>query len=407
MIKNIILVGIPFCTNLGDPAIFWTVNNIIDTIMENEGLSVELRTVDIDAKQFYGDKPLTSFIYFSKHYFVKMLFKFLTFFNANKLIRKLKNYYICKLSKKNFSNHTDSNTIGVIFVGGGIIKFQYQLFWKQIINIIKISNKSKIPVMFNCVGVESFDEKNNKCRKLKKYLNYNIVKKITVRDDFALLQNNYIFNDNIDIKSVYDPVCFINKFLKSKKARKHKKNPMIGLCICRFRLFKDNNIDFDTKAQLEFWRKIVTIITKNNYNYILFSNGNENDYLSQLEVYEYLKKNKLAKSTNNRNRNHNINELIETISLCDLTINTRLHASILSYSYHIPFLQIMWNKKQEQFANKVNRKNCVLHHNSSIKTIKKYIDYQLNSSYSYDDDLEYSRIVDELKEFINYCMNEE
>ena len=78
----------------------------------------------------------------------------------------------------------------VIFAGGGLIKFRGECFLQYISEIINEAQENDIPVYFNSVGVEGYDENDETCQALKEVINQPCVKGISVRDDTALLKSS-------------------------------------------------------------------------------------------------------------------------------------------------------------------------------------------------------------------------
>jgi len=61
--------------------------------------------------------------------------------------------------------------------------------------------------MLSAVGVEGFDKNNKSCIALREAINFNNVKIITTWDDIELLQNKWVFQNNILTDKVADPAC--------------------------------------------------------------------------------------------------------------------------------------------------------------------------------------------------------
>ena len=123
----------------------------------------------------------------------------------------------CFLLKSLYSisyNSYFKNIDKVVFVGGGLIKYKYQQFWIQISSIVNNAEKNNIPVFFNAVGVEGYSNTDYRCQFLKKYLNKDIVKMITIRNNPDLFFNNYMENKNTSCYEVGDPALFTKETFK-------------------------------------------------------------------------------------------------------------------------------------------------------------------------------------------------
>lgn len=228
----------------------------------------------------------------------------------------------------------------LIFAGGGIIKYQYQKFYDYISKIIAIAEKHQIPVLFNAVGVEGYDDNDIRCIQLKNAINCSCVKSITVRDDIDTLLNNYITNQKIYIKKVSDPAVWTNIVYNKEK----KESKLIGIGVIREGIFESNGIEIARQNIFEFWKNIIEELDKRKQKWKIFTNGWSSDMKFAINLMKYM------------DRKDEINQLvipspkttmdlIDTISEFQGVIAARLHANIISYSLDIPSVGIVWNEK--------------------------------------------------------------
>ena len=97
----------------------------------------------------------------------------------------------------------------LVIAGGGFIKFETQGLNYLVEMIIKAAEREGIPVMFNAVGIEGYDDRDLRCRKLKAALNSDNVRVITTRDDIDTLSGQYIEGDRTITARVGDPAFWI------------------------------------------------------------------------------------------------------------------------------------------------------------------------------------------------------
>lgn len=229
----------------------------------------------------------------------------------------------------------------IIFAGGGILKYKYQNFHNYIDTITLLADNKNIPVVFNAVGVEGYDEFNESCSKLYTALQRKCVKQITVRDDYELLINRAIKNKNIIIKKVADPAVWTSDVYN--KERNFDSN-VIGLGVVREGIFKSNGIDIGLDDLLELWSGIIYELERQNENWCIFTTGWPSDTKFAIKLFEYMGRereinDKLVKQPRTSN------ELIDTISNFKAIIAGRLHANIIAYSLDIPSIGLVWNDK--------------------------------------------------------------
>jgi len=230
----------------------------------------------------------------------------------------------------------------IIFAGGGLIKYKQEFFYHYISEILQVAEKQQIPVYFNCVGVEGYEEEDERCRQLKDSLNYSCVKGISVRDDVATLKKCYIQRSDIRVSKVIDPAVLTSEtygIVKDEHSR------VIGLGIIRDQAFADNGIEWiDKEFELKLWCELILAIEKAGYEWQLFTNGRIQDHTFALEVLEasgradeaeqyFAKRPVLAK------------ELVKIISGYAGIIAGRLHSNIIAYALKVPGIGLVWNDK--------------------------------------------------------------
>lgn len=228
----------------------------------------------------------------------------------------------------------------LVFAGGGIIKYRYQSFYDYISKIIGIADKYHIPVIFNAVGVEGYDENDERCIQLKNAVNCSCVKGITVRDDINILKNKYITNERIYIKKVSDPAVWASTVYKKRK----KETELIGLGVIREGIFESNGIKIERENIFKLWKNIIEELDKRKQKWKIFTNGWSSDMKFAINLMKFMGREKeidelvipVPKTTD---------DLVDIISGFKGVIAGRLHANIISYSLDIPSIGIVWNEK--------------------------------------------------------------
>lgn len=249
-----------------------------------------------------------------------------------------------------------SNCDLIIFGGAPLFNYLYQSFFERTAVTLELAQKYNKPVLFSAIGIEGYDEDNEKCQRLKKTLNFDCVKQITTRDDFISLQN-YKENPDLIIDKVSDPAVFASKvFANYHVSKKENVKKKIGIFVLRANGFKDNKINFSREDAICFWKGIITELEAKNYDYELLTSGHFGD-----EAFlDYLIRNHNVPA---EKCVFNINSpeiLLSKISTYDAVISCRLHPSIISYSFDIPTLGIVWNYKVKYFYTSVGHEDRVI-----------------------------------------------
>ncbi len=341
MQKKCILVGLINCKNFGDKVIFKCSETLLKKYSSDEYINLDLNL----------QLPI---------------FKKITRKIIHKIINKDKYLsYQVKIYEELFDTYIN-DVDKIIFVGGGIIKFKYQLFWAQISAIINIASRKNISVFFNAVGVEGYDENDKKCQILKESLNKPCVKLITVRDDIDLLQKKYIEKDNNSVSSykVADPAVFTQSVFKISKQNNSK---IIGIGLIRSEIFKDNDVFFSKHQLLSLYVDLIKLIQSYGLKFQLFINGFDNDLelLDEICIACNLDKNSIKIPKNEV-------ELVRIISEFNFVISARLHACIIAYSLGIPAIGLLWNDKLKMLGENIG-------HSERFVTIDN-----LNGKYIFD-----------------------
>ena len=238
----------------------------------------------------------------------------------------------------------------VVFGGAPLFNYLYQNFYERTAVTLEIAEEFHTPVIFSAIGVERYEEKNTKCQRLKKTLNFDCVKQITTRDGLEFLEK-YKEKDELILGKVSDPAVFTStvfgNYITQKKTK--KENKKIGIFILRANGFIDNRIDFSKEKAAVFWGDLIREIKNRNYDYDLITSGHFGDeaFLDYLiRNYDFEEK----KCIFNMNTPE---KLIEKISSYYAVISCRLHPSIIAYSLNVPSVGIVWNSKVPGFYNSI------------------------------------------------------
>lgn len=342
MMNNIVIAGLVNAPNLGDQAIAQATENIIYNLIDNKRIRMDKLDFEVVT---LNRKKLSQLLNLIKY-------KIQLFIYGNDK----------EILKRNCARIITANTKCVIFSGGGIIKYHYQTELADAIEIIiKRANAYNIPVMLSGVGVEGYDSGNVVCQKNVKMLNMPCVKVISTRDDINCLENAYVKRSGIKTSLVADPACTINQVYKIDKKPSHK----IGLGIARSGLFKDNGFDIDENMMLQMYSDLYIKISKNGYEPIVYSNGLIEDHLFAEKLRKYIER-EFGYNVCVAERPTTVKELCELICSFKAIVCTRLHSSIIAFSYDVPSIGIVWNTKQKMFGEIIGYPERFITYSDSI-----------------------------------------
>ncbi len=246
----------------------------------------------------------------------------------------------------------------IIFGGAPIFNFDHQLFYERTAVTLELAREYHKPVLFSAVGTEDYNEKDKKCQRLKKTLNFDCVKQITTRDDLERLQKfKNEDNAHLVLGKVADPAIFVSRVLCNFRATPPKGKEKIGLIPFRASGFTDNKVDFSRDDALAFWKGLIDELQDKGYDYELLTSGHfADEAFLDLLVRKY--KIDAKKAVFNMNMPE---ELIRHISSCSAVVSCRLHPSIISFSLGVPSLGIFWNPKVESFYSGIGHEDRIIY----------------------------------------------
>ena len=335
--KKIVLVVLKN-DNIGDSVIADTCEYLIRNI--DNTLDVSLLNLLPEPKDWKKHRVRYTYTYPKW----KQIFKFLKYKLFSMRGTKIYKFYEQKLK----------NSDGVVFAGGGIIKHTREAFWNPIHTIVNYCDKHRIPVYFNAVGIEGYDEKNFFSRVIKNTLNKDIIKKITTRDDIDCL-GRYV-EDKTKLQLVGDPALWVKEAYPDFKYNQN--NTKIGIGVIRGRIFTDYGFDFSEELVLKSYVNIIKTLEKEGFEWQLFCNGRESDYLMGQNILENLNitdtKKFFAPSPKTSE------DLINLVSNYKGTVSARLHANIVAVALGIPTVGFVWNDKLKLFSQQLGIENRFL-----------------------------------------------
>lgn len=229
----------------------------------------------------------------------------------------------------------------------GSFKYGTQKLWAQYSIAVECADRLNIPVMFDAMNIQKFDENSWKCLCLKEHANHLCVKMITTRDGYAgveRLKKEYITNKNIRIYPAGDPAFWIPECYMVHKQSKE----IIGINLIREDIYKDykwKNVS-ETELLLAYC-ELINTLNKEGIKWELFTNGLPEDYRFGFKIIENLG------SENIQNKivvPRDTKDLARIIAKYRGILGARLHASICAYSLGVPVAGFVWDEKILHFA---------------------------------------------------------
>lgn len=203
----------------------------------------------------------------------------------------------------------------------------------------------------NGVGVEGYEEDDERCQELKKVLNFSCVKGITVRDDIETLMEKYIVENKEWTYKVLDPAVFSSKVYQCTRNRSSQ---TIGLGVAREGFFFDyGHLEMTKEFEFSFWKSLAQEIEKIGYKWKIFTNGLYADYKYAEDLLSYMGLQN-QKETYLEKRPTEGKELANIISEFKAIVAPRLHSNILAFSMGVPSIGLVYNDKLKFFGKRIN-----------------------------------------------------
>ena len=246
----------------------------------------------------------------------------------------------------------------VVFGGTPVFNYLYQPTYARTARTIELAEEYGKPMIFSAVGVDRYDEENEKCRRLEEVINRPNVLMITTRDNFDSLEKfKYKENTQLEIGTVSDPAVFSRAVFRPYLAKEKGTKKKIGVFILRSAGFTDNQIDLPREKASELWMQVIQELERRGYEYELLTSGHCSDeaFLDHLICDCGVAPEKAIFNVNAPEK------LVGKISEYDAVISCRLHPSIISFALGVPSVGINWNNKVKGFYHNIGYDNRVLY----------------------------------------------
>lgn len=247
----------------------------------------------------------------------------------------------------------------VIFGGAPVFNYTYQIFSERTAITLDLCKEYHVPVLFSAVGIEYFNPKNEKCRRITEAVNYEVVRQVTCRDDFESLEKMKKRED-LTIDKVADPAVFTSEIFSNFKKLEDKtvegRQKKIGLFILRAGGFTANGNKLPWRKAARFWMGLIEEIKSRGYDYEVLTSGNFGDeaFVDRL-IRDY------GLDTNKAVFNINTPEdMVSRIYGYDGIVSCRLHPNICAYSIRVPAIGLLWNMKVQGFYDSIGYGKRVL-----------------------------------------------
>lgn len=341
MTKRIGVLGLTSNRNIGDYLLVEATTHLLGQLHEK----LEITVIDADptpTSSYNGRRRLNLKLFRFLRRRSSLIFKFI----RNERFQYYYRYYYWWVKVNWHYSRSLKELDGLVIAGGGFIKFKTQGLNFFVEQILKLANRRSIPVMFNAVGVEGYDETDLRCRRLKNALNSGAVRMITTRDDYETLSRMYLTRPDISAAQVGDPVFWLDSMYPDFE-RKEKEDLLVGINLINPKNFTTYGGDLSEAAVGNFYKNLLHELDRRHIKYQLFGNGMLVDHRfgKDLVASMNLRRNTLAR------RPKTSDEFVDLYERYDVILAARMHAGITAYALGVPSVGLIWSEKIEYFAN--------------------------------------------------------
>lgn len=257
----------------------------------------------------------------------------------------------------------------VMFPGGGFIKYKQESLPGYMIRVISRAEKYGIPVAFNAVGMEGYDEQDEGCQLLYDMLHSRCTKYLTSRDYADTVNETYYKDGFLTAKRVADPAVWAADTYKIKR---NENSDVVGLGVAREGLFSDYGLPLHKEDLLTIWSDLIKALEAEGIKYKLFTNGlrQDEEFLTDLLIYMGREERREELSLPSA---ENAKQLVEYIAGFSSIIACRMHANIIAFSLGVPSVAFVWNEKLSFFGKSIHCSERYLQY-TELKDTKRIVE---------------------------------
>ena len=243
--------------------------------------------------------------------------------------------------------------------GGALLADADQNFPIKLGNAIALCAELGIPVAIAHVGVQRGWSRGGK-RTFTSALSRATLVKLTVRDQESI--DNFIaeFGECFGRpERALDPgLLACDTYGPVERPEQVSGRKRIGLCITSPLVLRLHGGAEAGTRNLRFWlRAVASLLARSGHEVLLFTNGSPEDEAFADELAADLE---AVAHVERAPRFGEPQALVRFIAGLDCVVAHRLHACIVAFSYRIPMVGLVWDRKLGSFLRTVSRERCLI-----------------------------------------------
>ncbi|MDO5343403.1 MAG: polysaccharide pyruvyl transferase family protein [Candidatus Saccharibacteria bacterium] len=322
--KNILLVGERYSTNLGDGVIYQTVERMIRADIPD----AVIHGLDLSGRVTYSDDTdwLLSF--------------------SDALIAKYISSDIARarLVKKQLRLLLKRHQIDVIVFVGGQLFIDY--FIRAIDVVVREADRMDIPVIFNACGFGESSASHS--AKIISILSRSVVKHISTRDAVGEILPKKLHNGVVPTR-VMDPVVELGKYWRVTRRQGGNGVVRVGINIMSPWTTHRSNPEVGNAYMKTLLLDIIAYCESNGFRWEIYSNGAGEDIGYIMGACRELGIDAAAIALSPQIPE----QLVTQIASYDIIVGFRMHTHIIAHALDIPTIGFLWDEKLLRYAEQV------------------------------------------------------
>ena len=242
--------------------------------------------------------------------------------------------------RKRLYAYFDSKMADAAFIvvdGAGLLEYSFNEYQEPLLLLSEYAQEKGLDIVYNAIGrAGEFDERDFRCRILKRALQADCVRYVSARDSVESVQQ--CVGDRLKVEQKADAAFWMKETYALPESGERSK---VGIGIIRGNALTGYGVSFREEDWVALFSGIARTLEERGYRYEFFTNGLPSDVrlgrkiLQEMELpMDYL----VMRPTDDT-------ELYTTISGYRGLITCRMHSAIAAFTQAIPTVILSWNEK--------------------------------------------------------------
>jgi polysaccharide pyruvyl transferase WcaK-like protein len=262
-----------------------------------------------------------------------------------------------------------------IIIGGGHLLMDAQRYFPTRISIAVKAARKATPLFVYAVGVsQKFSSKGKKY--FENAFRHGTLIAAAARDSKSVRNWDENFSSFAKATVALDPALMAfdtygNNFKKDKKDHGDRPHALLGVSDPADMRAHADDPNALKASETSFFLQTAELLVREGFHVSFFTNGADQDYLDKVTADLSSLNASVRQYVDVMPRAMKPIELVHQLNQADVVIAHRLHANILSYSYKIPTVGLMWDEKVASFFKLTDRESYLIRGSDPHEVVAK------------------------------------